>query len=62
MRHFSNFISGPTLIQEKIFSEPSPMKEQVFFANPKFCTNCGFNLEEGPFKFCPNCGNQMTSE
>lgn len=57
-----NFISGPTLVQEQIKFEPSPMKEQVFYANPKFCTNCGFNLEGGPFKFCPNCGNQMTSE
>ena len=57
-----NLISGPTLIQERIFSEPSPMKEEVFFANPKFCTDCGFNLEGGPFKFCPNCGNQMISE
>jgi len=57
-----NFISGPTLVQERENFEPSPMKEQVFYDNLKFCTNCGFNLEGGPFKICPNCGNQMTSE
>jgi hypothetical protein len=57
-----NFIAGPTLVQERKKSEPSPMKEQVFYANPKFCTDCGFNLEGGPFKFCPNCGNQINSE
>lgn len=57
-----NFISGPTLVPEREKFEPSPTKEQVFYANPKFCHNCGFNLERGPFKFCPNCGNQLISE
>jgi len=57
-----NFIYGPPLIQEGENIEPSPTKEQDFYANPKFCTNCGFNLEEKPFKFCPNCGTQLTSE
>lgn len=57
-----NFIPGPTLVQEREKFEPSPMKEEVFFANPKVCTDCEFNLEGGPFKFCPNCGSQMTSE
>ena len=57
-----NFISDPTLVPEREKFEPSPTKEQVFYANPKFCHNCGFNLEKGPFKFCPNCGNQLTSE
>jgi hypothetical protein len=57
-----NFIYGPPLIQEGENIEPSPTKEQAPYTNPKFCTNCGFNLEEKPFKFCPNCGTQLTSE
>jgi hypothetical protein len=57
-----NFISGPTLVQEKEKFEPSPMEEQAFYSKLKFCTNCGFNLEEGSFKTCPNCGKQLTPE
>ena len=55
-----NFIYGPPLVQEREKIEPSLTKEQVFYANPKFCTNCGFNLEGKPFRFCPNCGTQLT--
>ena len=57
-----NFISGPTLVQEKEKFEASPMKEQGFYDNPKLCTICGFNFGEKPYKFCPNCGNLITSE
>jgi len=58
-----NFISGPTFVQEREKFEPSPMQEQEFYDNPnKFCTNCGINLDGGPFKTCPNCGKQITSE
>jgi len=41
---------------------PALMKEQVIYANPKFCTNCGFDLKGGTYKFCPECGTQLTSE
>lgn len=45
--------------QQKIELIPIQKKE---ISNPKFCTNCGFNLKEGPFKFCPECGNQLNPE
>ena len=63
-KHITNrdHVTGPALVQERETLEPSPMKEQQFYADPKFCTNCGFNLEGGTLKFCPDCGNQLTSE
>ncbi len=55
-------ISSPVVIHEGERFKPIPPKEKVFYTNPKFCTNCGFNLKGGQFKFCPECGNQLTSE
>lgn len=55
-------ISRPMVIHKDEKLEPSPPKEKVFYTDPKFCTNCGFNLTEGQFKFCPECGNQLSSE
>lgn len=45
----------------KFKSDPAPMKERIIKDYPKFCTNCGFNLEGRPFNFCPNCGTKFTS-
>ncbi|MHA1240334.1 MAG: hypothetical protein ACTSQU_06025 [Promethearchaeota archaeon] len=50
------------IFQEGDKFQLSPMKEQQIYANPKFCTKCGFNIEERLFKFCPKCSNQLTSE
>jgi len=55
-------ISSPVVIHEGERFNLIPPKEKVFYTNPKFCTNCGFNLKEGQFKFCPECSNQLTSE
>ena len=54
-------ISSPVVIHEGERLKSIPPKEKVFNTNPKFCTNCGFSLEGGPFNFCPNCGNGITS-
>jgi hypothetical protein len=56
------FITRPPLVQEKDVYIPRPVEEPKFYPDAKFCTNCGFNLEGGPFRFCPNCGNKLNSE
>ncbi len=53
------YMTGPALIQEKENFKLGPMKDQVSYANPKFCTNCGFKFEVVSLKFCPECGNQL---
>jgi hypothetical protein len=57
-----NFTTRPPLIHAKDIYRPSPVEGPKFYPGAKFCTNCGFNLEGGPFKFCPNCGNKLTPE
>jgi hypothetical protein len=55
-------ISSPMVFHEGKKLEPSPIKEKAFNTDPKFCTNCGYNLKLGQLKFCPECGNQLSSE
>ena len=40
-------------------SEPSLTKEQLAYANLKFCPKCEFVLERG-FLTCPYCGAQLS--
>ena len=41
-------------------SGPTLMKDQVKKDYPKFCNNCGFDLQGGTYKFCPDCGKEIT--
>ena len=54
-----NFIYGPPLIQDEKKIEQSAMKTQFHLTAPKFCTNCGFDLEGAALNYCPECGHKL---